>query len=107
MTTAHIFEELVALGLLSFITWLYHYWVKGQKGFDKFRGVVEWAGFSSFIVFLTLFLTAMQFKEADTETIDFLFPVLMGYMAFVMFGLPIILWFLEKVWNLLSRLAYR
>src|SRR5438270_11524981 len=103
----HIFEVLVAGGLGYSIKWLFHELVRGKRGFDLFRGVVEWAGFAGLILVVAFFMLGMLLHEIDTETTDFLLPVVMGYMAFVVLLLPLTLWIVEKVWNTLSRLVSR
>lgn len=95
------------MGLSSLIIWLYRERFKGWTRFDKFRGFVEWLGLSVLLIFMTLFLTGLLRNEIDDEAFNFLFPAFIGYMVFVVFGLPIILWLLEKVWKLLSPPAWR
>lgn len=106
MITA-IAGELVGTGLSALIIYLFRERFKGWTWFDRFRGIVQWLGISSILIFTTLFLTGLLCNEINDEAFDFLFPAFMGYMAFVLFGLPVILWFLEKVWKVVSRLAWR
>jgi DNA integrity scanning protein DisA with diadenylate cyclase activity len=113
MITTSIIAGFIGWILRDAVKWLYREIVADisptkrlRNTFERIRDFTEFLALSGLVVILPVYMLAMELKEANTETIDFLLPIVMGYMAFAILGLPLLFWVLEKLWNGISRLIY-